>query len=120
MLRFPAPGRGQRSVAVGASPHRYRLLRQVEASCSRRLRPHQAVIAIRVRAATQRVGSVRMRTRKWPHDRATWLLGTEIGNPNGVVFVGTLTLDPEQWAVEQFGDCDLGDLRRTRRAVKFA
>lgn len=34
--------------------------------------------------------------------------------------MGILTLDPEQWAVEQFGNCDLGDLRRTRRAVRFA
>ncbi len=31
-----------------------------------------------------------------------------------------LTLDPRQWAEEQFGACDLGDQRRTRRAVKFA
>jgi hypothetical protein len=30
------------------------------------------------------------------------------------------TLDPVQWAEEQFGTCELGDLRRTRRAVKFA
>jgi hypothetical protein len=31
-----------------------------------------------------------------------------------------LTLDPVQWAEEQFGACELGDQRRTRRAVKFA
>jgi len=30
------------------------------------------------------------------------------------------TLDPGQWAEEQFGTCDLGDQRRTRRAVKLA
>lgn len=34
--------------------------------------------------------------------------------------MGDLTLDPMKWAAEQFGDCDLGDVRRTRRAVKLA
>lgn len=32
----------------------------------------------------------------------------------------TLTIDPQQWAVEQFGDCRLGDQRRTKRLVKVA
>ena len=36
------------------------------------------------------------------------------------VLVATLTLDTWQWAEEQFGDCELGDVRRTRRAVEFA
>jgi hypothetical protein len=31
-----------------------------------------------------------------------------------------VVLDVGQWAEEQFGSCDLGDLRRTRRAVKVA
>ena len=30
------------------------------------------------------------------------------------------TLPPRQWAEEQFGSCDLGDDRRTRRAVEVA
>jgi hypothetical protein len=30
------------------------------------------------------------------------------------------TLDVDQWAVEQFGDCNLGDKRRTKRAVHYA
>jgi hypothetical protein len=30
------------------------------------------------------------------------------------------TLEPAQWAYEQFGDCELGDKRRTRRAVEYA
>jgi hypothetical protein len=30
------------------------------------------------------------------------------------------TLDPMQWAKEQFGECELGDKRRTYRAVKLA
>src|SRR5262245_22874425 len=34
--------------------------------------------------------------------------------------VAQLTLDPWQWAQEQFGECDLGDIRRTRRAIRFA
>lgn len=29
-------------------------------------------------------------------------------------------LTPEAWAHQQFGDCELGDVRRTRRLVKFA
>ena len=28
--------------------------------------------------------------------------------------------NPEVWAEREFGDCELGDLRRTRRTVKFA
>ena len=36
------------------------------------------------------------------------------------VRVATLTMDPRQWAEEQFGECDLGDVRRTTRAVEFA
>ena len=31
-----------------------------------------------------------------------------------------LITDPEAWAEMEFGDCDLGDLRRTRRAVRLA
>lgn len=31
-----------------------------------------------------------------------------------------VVLDTEQWAQQQFGACDLGDVRRTRRLVKFA
>jgi hypothetical protein len=31
-----------------------------------------------------------------------------------------LVLDVEQWAEKQFGSCELGDCRRTRRAVKVA
>jgi hypothetical protein len=31
-----------------------------------------------------------------------------------------VVLDTEQWAQQQFGSCDLGDVRRTRRLVKFA
>lgn len=33
---------------------------------------------------------------------------------------GTLTIDPQQWAQEQFNDCQLGDRRRTKRLVKVA
>jgi hypothetical protein len=32
----------------------------------------------------------------------------------------SVTLDPRQWAEEQFGDCQLGDARRTKRAIKLA
>ena len=32
----------------------------------------------------------------------------------------SVTLDPQQWAEEQFGDCQLGDARRTKRAVMLA
>ena len=28
--------------------------------------------------------------------------------------------DTDKWAQQQFGSCDLGDVRRTRRLVKFA
>lgn len=31
-----------------------------------------------------------------------------------------LVMDPEAWAKREFGDCELGDLRRTHRAVRFA
>jgi hypothetical protein len=31
-----------------------------------------------------------------------------------------VTLDVDAWAEQQFGDCELGDRRRTRRLVKFA
>lgn len=31
-----------------------------------------------------------------------------------------LTLDVQQWAQQQFGDCELGDRRRTRRMIKLA
>lgn len=31
-----------------------------------------------------------------------------------------LELDVDLWAVQQFGDCDLGDIRRTRRLVTYA
>jgi hypothetical protein len=31
-----------------------------------------------------------------------------------------LVLDVKEWAEQQFGDCDLGDERRTKRLVKFA
>lgn len=34
--------------------------------------------------------------------------------------MGSLTWNVEAWAEEQFGECDLGDLRRTKRMVKFA
>lgn len=34
--------------------------------------------------------------------------------------MATLTLDELTWAEEQFGDCQLGDTRRTRRAVMYA
>jgi hypothetical protein len=32
----------------------------------------------------------------------------------------TLELDVHKWSEEQFGNCELGDQRRTRRAVKYA
>lgn len=31
-----------------------------------------------------------------------------------------MELDPDRWAKQEFGACDLGDVRRTRRLVKFA
>ena len=31
-----------------------------------------------------------------------------------------VVLDTDEWAYQQFGSCDLGDVRRTRRLVKFA
>jgi Transposase DNA-binding/Transposase Tn5 dimerisation domain len=36
------------------------------------------------------------------------------------VLVKTLTMDTRQWAKEQFEGCNLGDARRTSRAVEFA
>lgn len=32
----------------------------------------------------------------------------------------TLTINPQQWTQQQFGDCQLGDLRRTKRLQKVA
>jgi len=32
----------------------------------------------------------------------------------------TISIDPQQWAREQFGGCQLGDARRTKRLVKIA
>jgi hypothetical protein len=32
----------------------------------------------------------------------------------------SLLLDTQEWAQQQFGSCDLGDIRRTRRLIKFA
>jgi len=34
--------------------------------------------------------------------------------------MSTLELDVNVWAQQQFGECDLGDKRRTRRAVETA
>jgi hypothetical protein len=34
--------------------------------------------------------------------------------------MATITLDVNQWAEEQFGQCDLGDRRRSKRLVKYA
>jgi Transposase DNA-binding len=34
--------------------------------------------------------------------------------------MGSITLPTESWAESQFGECDFGDVRRTRRAVRFA
>lgn len=34
--------------------------------------------------------------------------------------VGGLELDVNQWAEQQFGECELGDARRTQRLVKYA
>jgi Transposase DNA-binding/Transposase Tn5 dimerisation domain len=34
--------------------------------------------------------------------------------------VGSVTVDIQDWAAENFGSCELGDVRRTRRAVKVA
>ena len=34
--------------------------------------------------------------------------------------MSALTLDVGEWAEENFGECDLGDVRRTRRAVTVA
>src|SRR5438876_11806621 len=54
-------------------------------------------------------------------DRIACLLpGMDTGNYSaGRCFV-SVTLDPQQWAEEQFGDCQLGDARRTQRAVTLA
>lgn len=37
-----------------------------------------------------------------------------------VCSMSAVTLDTLQWAAEQFGACELGDARRTRRAIKVA
>lgn len=42
----------------------------------------------------------------------------EVGH--GGCALATYTLPAEQWAQEQFGQCDFGDARRTKRAVRFA
>ena len=34
--------------------------------------------------------------------------------------MGSITLPTEAWAESQFGECDFGDVRRTRRAVRLA
>ena len=34
--------------------------------------------------------------------------------------MASVELDPQKWAEQQFGACELGDVRRTRRAVQFA
>jgi hypothetical protein len=34
--------------------------------------------------------------------------------------VGYVTVNISEWAAKNFGTCDLGDVRRTRRAVKVA
>lgn len=34
--------------------------------------------------------------------------------------MASLELDVEKWAEEQFGNCELGDVRRTKRAMKLA
>ena len=34
--------------------------------------------------------------------------------------MSSLTLDVSQWAEQQFGTCELGDKRRTKRLVKLA
>lgn len=34
--------------------------------------------------------------------------------------MGSMALDVNEWAVEQFGTCEFGDARRTKRMVKFA
>lgn len=51
-----------------------------------------------------------------------------MGSPRGIVkdpaekerTMARLTIDPGQWAQEQFGACQLGDLRRTKRLVRAA
>lgn len=37
----------------------------------------------------------------------------------GACTVASLLLPSQQWAEQQFGECDFGDVRRTRRAVRF-
>ena len=34
--------------------------------------------------------------------------------------MSTVALDVNQWAQEQFGECELGDVRRTKRLVHYA
>jgi hypothetical protein len=47
--------------------------------------------------------------------------GSLFGNVrHGGKIVATVTLNVNEWAQEQFGECDLGDVRRTRRLVQYA
>jgi hypothetical protein len=34
--------------------------------------------------------------------------------------MSSLTLDVSQWAEQQFGTCELGDVRRTKRLIRLA
>ena len=52
--------------------------------------------------------------------RGDWLPGTEKRQHDWEEGTVEFTLDSAQWAKEQFGDCLLGDKRRTRRAVAYA
>ena len=45
---------------------------------------------------------------------------TRRGHAGWSLVVSSLTLDVGEWAQENFGECDLGDVRRTRRAVTVA
>ncbi len=45
---------------------------------------------------------------------------TWMGPAGWSLVVSALTLDVGDWAEENFGECDLGDVRRTRRAVTVA
>jgi Transposase DNA-binding/Transposase Tn5 dimerisation domain len=46
--------------------------------------------------------------------------GWNHGTRHAEVFMVSFTLPPRQWAEEQFAACELGDFRRTRRAVEVA
>jgi hypothetical protein len=49
------------------------------------------------------------------------LPGKDDGNPiHGGFLVSSITLSTEEWAEQQFGECQFGDERRTRRAVRYA